>query len=1279
MRISLFKGDRKFFAIVFFILVLVFIIAVITPTIIDYKEENWREELASKVWEIETTVTDLYKDKEEKLLTTKDKLKEDLLVTLSPPNTSYRELIKLVNEERFNRYSVEVLAPNGRIIAWNENIAIPQGKIFPLSFPLGQTYFYNTELLTYLSVIDTLVLEHDAFYVVFSLPFEKHYSLQNSYFRNISFTNDLTDKFYTQFNIGFTPLTVKSKDGRKHSFGLLNNKEKKIGMVSFIKPSQTSYINSINNLSDAFQSVLLVLAGFIIALGFRKDFKNLKYRTIKFVILLIYLALLRFLLYLLDVPGRFMEGVLTDPAYFSSAFSGGIVKSPIEFFITSLFFLIASIYLFKNILHYLKNDNIEKTKNRLLQFIVILFFSIIFFLSVRAVAATVKSIIFDSTIRYFKEPDLIPDIPSLFMNLNTLIFGTGSVLLLSGFIMLIIFFFSKLYVKETTKSFLTVFVIFILLGIAFILVQKEPLITPLLISFITGFIFLLSYHFYKREASIYNYIYATLIASVITIMLLNHFNLDLERESLKTVAYEVNRPNDNLLHFHIQETLNAAASNQSVTNSFLQRDINYDAVAFLVWSNSSLQKESLHSSVSLYNKDKELVGSFSMGIDHPVLSKSDFTPLELGKSIIFTPEGTSENYDQIFTGIIPISIRKRVIGYVTATIAFDLRLIGNSNVPDFLESRENVLSPAVDVRQLKIFEFTDSRVSRIYGDIYPSRDQIEPIWDAKYSQDNEAWLTLTLNEEKYFAYLVKTFSSDSQKIIAVLFRERQFTWNLFNFFKIFVIHSLFILILFILVFTSKIKKIKYTFRAQVLIAFLLISIIPVVVLAIYNRQVVKERSHTAVVNELNERSTYLENHINVQKEEFPSRDLKIIFENAGKELGISFGAYEVRDQIFNSREEYYSSGLFPSKLNPQAYYHLNYLSYREYLTREKIEDFEYDSFYKKITLDNKSFIVSVNDAFNKIDVIYSTMDMDVFLFGIYSFAVLIIIIISTILANNISAPIRRLTKATVSIAQGDLSVEIPNKEKGEVRDLVESFNSMTRELQKNQIELAELERENAWKEMAKQVAHEIKNPLTPLKLSVQQLIALFKDKSKNKSDKFDSVFEKVTQTILGQIENLRSIATEFSRFAKMPSLKLEEIDLLPVIKDTLNLFTDEKVNIRLASEVETAEIETDVNQLRRMVVNLVRNSIQAASSEINIYLESQDSNFILLFSDNGKGILEKYKDKIFEPSFTTKEKGMGIGLKLIKRFLEGINGNIILKETSDKGTTFEITIPKMNK
>ncbi|MDO8550423.1 MAG: ATP-binding protein, partial [Ignavibacteria bacterium] len=625
----------------------------------------------------------------------------------------------------------------------------------------------------------------------------------------------------------------------------------------------------------------------------------------------------------------------------------------------------------------------------------------------------------------------------------------------------------------------------------------------------------------------------------------------------------------------------------------------------------------------------------------------------------------------VFSGVIEVKYREITIGYISATIVYDLQLIGSKYFPDFMESGTGVLSPVVDINELRIFEFKDSKVSRFYGDIYPSRDHVEPLWDAEFSQDNDAWINLTLNEEEYLTYLKRTATDGEEKITAILLKEKQLTWNLFNFFKLFVIHSLFILILLLVIFFLKFKKFNYTFRGHLLIAFLIISIIPVVVLAIYNREVVKERTRTAVINELNERLNYLENYILGQKEKHPARDLKTIFANAGRELGISFGAYENTEQIFNSKEQFYVSGFFTAKLNPQAYYNLNYLSYKEYLTRESIEHYYYDSFYKKIEVDDKSFIIGVNDAFNKVDIIYSTMDLDVFLFGIYSLAVLIIIIVSTILANNISAPIRKLTKATVSVARGDLNLELTNKEKGEIKELVKGFNSMTKELRKNQVELAELERENAWKEMAKQVAHEIKNPLTPLKLAVQQLVASYRDKS----DKFDSVFEKVTQTILGQIENLSSIATEFSRFAKMPSLKLEEVNLQEVIKDTLNLFVDEKVKLIFNSDSNSSLIEADSNQLRRMIINLVRNSIQADANEIKIDLHSKENNFILYFADNGKGIPETDKDKIFEAGFTLKERGMGIGLKLSRRFLEGINGNIILQDSSGNGTTFKITIP----
>ena len=272
------------------------------------------------------------------------------------------------------------------------------------------------------------------------------------------------------------------------------------------------------------------------------------------------------------------------------------------------------------------------------------------------------------------------------------------------------------------------------------------------------------------------------------------------------------------------------------------------------------------------------------------------------------------------------------------------------------------------------------------------------------------------------------------------------------------------------------------------------------------------------------------------------------------------------------------------------------MSYRELLTRESIDNYVYDAYYRKIDLGNRSFILGVNDAFNRIELSYSPVDADVFLFGVYSFAVIIITILSTIFANQISSPIRQLTRATNAVAQGDLSIQLKNKEKGELKELVDGFNSMTSELQKNQNDIAELERENAWKEMAKQVAHEIKNPLTPMKLSVQQLVASYNDKK----TEFDEILKKLSAAILNQIDNLSLIASEFSSFAKMPSLKLEEFDLIPVIKDTVHLFGDEEAKIKFISNVEKAIVESDNSQMRRMFINLIRNSIQAKAS--NYYL-----------------------------------------------------------------------------
>jgi nitrogen fixation/metabolism regulation signal transduction histidine kinase len=233
---------------------------------------------------------------------------------------------------------------------------------------------------------------------------------------------------------------------------------------------------------------------------------------------------------------------------------------------------------------------------------------------------------------------------------------------------------------------------------------------------------------------------------------------------------------------------------------------------------------------------------------------------------------------------------------------------------------------------------------------------------------------------------------------------------------------------------------------------------------------------------------------------------------------------------------------------------------------------------------------------------------------------------------------------------------------------------MTRELKRSQEEVAALERENACKEMARQVAHEIKNPLTPMKLSVQHLLSAYKDKS----PKFDAILEKVLSTLLKQIETLNQIAGEFSRFARMPSFSIVHIDIIPLIREITFLFKDEHIKLEFLTNVSEAVIDGDEFQFKRMLINFIRNSIQANANIFIIRLEETEHHFELFLQDNGSGIPEEYRQKIFQANFTTKSGGMGLGLKLSKRFIEGIGGSLFLLDTSDNGTTFKIIVPKIS-
>jgi len=1143
--------------------------------------------------------------------------------------------------------------------------------VFPLSSSLGEDFFYNSDLITYLCIIDSLHIENDNFYTILSIPVEKNYTLQNQYYITTSLTNEFSENFLTEFNIDYSPFSVGTKDGRFFSYELLNIKNNKIGVVTFAKPIPDVEVKNIRDGISKFQAILVSIGIIFLSLGFRGDFNKIKYNSVRLLIIIMYSLLIRLLLYIINFPSNILEGPIKNPAYFSSAFAGGIVKSPIEFFVTSILFLWICLQIFKYIIQYEKSKKVSKSNDKIVLILLVLFITILL-VTIRGLNASIKSIIFDSALRYFKEPNIIPDIPSLTMNLILLILGTSITAIMVGYLLLFLSFLPKRY--KNLKNILYLFLLTQICGIVYIYIQNEPLLTPFLSIFIISTVFILGYYIYHNKLNIvYIFLFAAISGSFISISLLIHFNSALEKESLKTTAMEINRPNDNLLRFMITETLMNSSKNNEIVEALLWKKSNYSSLAFKIWSESTLQKESINSSISILNKNQTELASFKVGdiISNEIYSYG-ISNLTTGSPLIFEKNKEDKNL-KIISGIIPIINEGQIIGFITALIEIDNNSIGPKNVPAFLESKKNFVNTVIDPNQLLVFRLENSKLVNVIGDIYPSRDQLTPILDAKYSSENESWVRIKINGEDYITYLLKD-NSGAQKVTAVLLKVKDISWNLFNFFKIFILHSIFIFLALCIVITFRIKNIRYSFRTQLLIAFLVVSLIPIILLAIYNRQIVSKRSEEAIINELHERIDYIERDINAQKNQ-TDENLQQKFEHAGAGLGITFSVYDESDEIYSSKEQYYSSGIFSKKLNPKIFYYLNYLNYREYLAKESIDNFIYNSFYKKLNVDGKNYILGVNDSFNKVKVNLSAVEIDIFLFGIYSFAILIIIILSTILADKISYPIRKLTQAMLSVKQGDLNIRIINKEKGELKDLLNGFNSMVGELKNNQNELAEFEREKAWKEMAKQVAHEIKNPLTPMKLSMQQLIISVKDKKTN----FEELFEKLSTTILNQIENLNQIASEFSRFARMPRTNLGEIDLLSVIKDTTLLFADDKLKIEITSESSYPKIEADISQLRRLFINLMRNSIQASSTEIIFKVISETDNYLVYISDNGEGISPEFKNRIFEENFTTKEKGMGIGLKLIKKYLEDINGQIILVESSPLGTTFRISIPRSDK
>ena len=293
---------------------------------------------------------------------------------------------------------------------------------------------------------------------------------------------------------------------------------------------------------------------------------------------------------------------------------------------------------------------------------------------------------------------------------------------------------------------------------------------------------------------------------------------------------------------------------------------------------------------------------------------------------------------------------------------------------------------------------------------------------------------------------------------------------------------------------------------------------------------------------------------------------------------------------------------------------------------------------------------------------------------VYILMFLIAIVFAYFLSSYITRSIKRISDKMEQTRLNERNEKIIlKKASSEIEILVDAYNNMIDELEESAAKLARSEREQAWREMAKQVAHEIKNPLTPMRLTVQS----FERKFDPKDEKAKEKLTEFSQTLIQQIDVMSSIASAFSDFAKMPTQKREEIEVVNVVKFALDIFTEEYIHY--LPEVKKLNANLDKTQLIRIVTNLVKNAIQATNKEenpsIDVKVTSEHNTVKISVSDNGKGIADDLKNLIFEPKFTTKSSGMGLGLPMIKNIIEAYEGSISFTSTEGIGTEFVVILP----
>jgi two-component system nitrogen regulation sensor histidine kinase NtrY len=642
-----------------------------------------------------------------------------------------------------------------------------------------------------------------------------------------------------------------------------------------------------------------------------------------------------------------------------------------------------------------------------------------------------------------------------------------------------------------------------------------------------------------------------------------------------------------------------------------------------------------------------------------------------------------------YFALIPVRVNDEVIGTYVVELR-DKSLSRYATYPEILSY--GMVDNSMDYEKYSYAYYKNSQLKGQHGSfLYPTTPELSPKNVRQYYQ---------YSDDKGYNHIVFSASQDD---LLVLSSELPSRWKqLATLSFLFLVFLSFSILLFSLEWFFKLltdydfnfrnlrwsvmilqNRVLYSTRIQ---AFVVLAVVGTLVIAgiitffslIDQYRLQQEKSAVVRISKI---ARSLETRLSRDPFGLESEGLEQEFNLSAESNAADLNLYDSEGHlIYTTQSKIYDLGLTSRFMNAKAWMNLKDFAREEFFHRERIGDLEFLVAYTPIKNDQNESVAYLSlpyfsnqkDLEDQVGLLLNTI------INVYALVLVALGLFAVFVANKITAPLTLVQRSLARTTIGKKNEPIFWKRNDEIGSLIKEYNNMIVALDNSANRIMRSERESAWREMAKQVAHEIKNPLTPLRLGVQLLERAWREND----PRFDEKFERFSKSFIEQIESLNHIASEFSNFAKMPDTKLDDVEIIDVIEKAISIYSENpNIIIRFETSLNSQTlVHGDRDQLLRSFNNLIKNAIEARvhkqKSIVIIAAKYQEPGHIAIsVQDSGRGIDEAVQERIFEPNFTTKSSGTGLGLAFVKQTVESMGGTISFKTSRTAGTTFFILLP----